>query len=135
MAAKRKKTLTHHNPRAVAPPTVIYSLGVEVPAGARLLVTSGQIGCRKDGTIPKDMASQVECALKNILALLKAAKMKPKNLVKVTVFLRHIEDAKTFRRVRDRILGTHAPAETMIAVAGLGIPGMLVETEAIAAAV
>lgn len=134
MAAKRK-TLARHNPRAVAPPTVIYSLGVEVPAGARFVVTSGQIGCRKDGTIPKDMAAQVECALKNVLAVLKSARMSPKDLVKVTVFLRHIEDAKTFRKVRDRILGTHAPAETMIAVAGLGIPGMLVEIEAIAAAV
>lgn len=133
MAAKRK-ALTRHNPGTVAPPTVIYSLGVEIPAGSRLLVTAGQVGCRKDGTLPKDMAAQVECALRNVLAVLKSARMGPQHLVKVTVFLKNLSDAKTFRRVRDRILGTHAPAETMIQVAGLGLPGMLVEIEAIAAA-
>ena len=133
MAAKRRP-LVRHNPRTVAAPTVIYSLGVEVPTGSRFLLTAGQVGCRKDGTIPKDMAAQVECALRNVLAVLEAARMGPRHLVKVTVFLKNLEDAKTFRRVRDRILGKHAPAETMIQVAGLGIPGMLVEIEAIAAA-
>ena len=113
---------------------MLFRSGVEIPAGSRLLVTAGQVGCRTDGTIPKDMAAQVECALRNVLAVLKSARMGPRHLVKVTVFLKNLEDAKTFRRVRDRVLGKHAPAETMIQVAGLGIPGMCVEIEAMAAA-
>lgn len=76
--------LKYHNPGTVARPTVNYSLGVEVPTGARLLVTAGQIARNPDGTVADGIAAQVERTLQNLLEVLGAADMEPENLVKVT---------------------------------------------------
>ena len=126
--------LKYHNPGTVAQPTVNYSLGVEVPAGARLLVTAGQIARNPDGTIADGIAAQVERTLQNLLEVLDAAGMGPENLVKMTTYLTDRAHGSVFREVRDRMIGAPAPAETMIVIAGLGRPEMLIEIEAIAAA-
>ena len=126
--------LKYHNPGTVAQPTVNYSLGVEVPAGARLLVTAGQIARNPDGTIADGIAAQVERTLQNLLEVLDAAGMGPANLVKMTTYLTDRAHGSVFREVRDRMIGAPAPAETMIVIAGLGRPEMLIEIEAIAAA-
>ena len=43
--------LKHYKPDSVAPPFSRFSHAVEVPAGARWLHISGQIGVKPDGTI------------------------------------------------------------------------------------
>jgi len=126
--------LTKHNPASIAKPSAIYSHGVEVSAGSRLLYTAGQIAANPDGTIAKGIEAQVERCLTNILEILKSANMGPENLVKVTCYLTERTHAKPFREVRDRLFGKHAPAETMIVIAELASPEFLVEIEAIAAA-
>jgi enamine deaminase RidA (YjgF/YER057c/UK114 family) len=126
--------LKYHNPDTVAQPTVNYSLGVEVPAGARLLVTAGQIARKPDGTIAEGIEAQVERTLQNLLEVLDAAGMGPENLVKVTTYLVDRAHGSVFREVRDRMIGAPAPAETMIVIAGLARTEMLIEIEAIAAA-
>jgi 2-iminobutanoate/2-iminopropanoate deaminase len=127
--------LKSYNPSTVAPPFSRYSHGVEAPANARWLHISGQVGVKPDGRVAEGAEAQMEQAWRNIFALLEAAGMTKRDLVKVTAFLTvDAVDIGLFRRVRDRMLEGAAPATTGIFVAGLANPEWLVEIEATAAA-
>jgi enamine deaminase RidA (YjgF/YER057c/UK114 family) len=124
-----------YNPSTVAPPFSHYSHGVEAPANARWLHISGQVGVKPDGSIAQGPEAQMEQAWRNLFALLEAAGMTRRDLIKVTAFLTvDAADVGLFRRVRDRLLEGAAPASTLILVAGLANPEWLVEIEATAAA-
>lgn len=125
--------LKTHNPQTVAPPFSRYSHGVEVSAGARWLYISGQVGVTPEGKVAEGAAAQIEQAWRNVLSVLEAAGMGPRDLVKVTTFLINRADLPTARTVRDRMLQGAAPASTLLFVAGLASPEWLVEIEAIAA--
>ncbi|HEX6112286.1 MAG TPA: RidA family protein [Geminicoccaceae bacterium] len=125
--------LKTYNPQTVAPPFSRYSHGVEVSAGARWLYISGQVGVTPEGKVAEGAAAQIEQAWRNVLSVLEAAGMGPRDLVKVTTFLINRADLPTARTVRDRMLQGAAPASTLLFVAGLASPEWLVEIEAIAA--
>lgn len=125
--------LKTYNPQTVAPPFSRYSHGVEVSAGARWLYISGQVGVTPEGKVADGAAAQIEQAWRNVLSVLEAAGMGPRDLVKVTTFLINRADLPTARTVRDRMLQGAAPASTLLFVAGLASPEWLVEIEAIAA--
>ena len=65
------------------------------------------------------MAAQTEQVLKNLLAVLKEAKMGPANVVKATVFLRDMADFPKMNEVYAKYLGQEPPARTTVAVVGL----------------
>jgi enamine deaminase RidA (YjgF/YER057c/UK114 family) len=121
------------NPPEIAPPFSRYSQGVEVPAGARWLYVSGQVGVRPDGTLAQGFAAQAEQAWDNVLAVLAAAGMGPADLVKVNVYLTQRSDMLESRRVRAAKLGDAAPASTLAVVVSLADPAWLFEVEAVAA--
>lgn len=121
------------NPETVAPPFSPYSLAVEVPAGARTLHISGQVGIDREGRLAEGAEAQIELSLRNVLAIAEAAGMGPADLVKLTVFLTRAEDVPLLRRVRGRVLGGAEPASTLLLVSGLASPEWLVEIEAVAA--
>ena len=124
-----------YNPSTVAPPFSHYSHGVEASANARWLHISGQVGVKPDGSLAEGAEAQMEQAWRNLFAILDAAGMAKRDLVKVTAFLTlDAADVGLFRRVRDRMLEGAAPASTLIFVAGLASPKWLVEIEATAAA-
>ena len=126
--------LTTHNPQTVAPPFSRYSHGVEVSAGARWLYISGQVGVTPEGKVADGAAAQIEQAWRNVLSVLEAAGMGPRDLVKVTTFLINRADLPTARTVRERMLQGAEPASTLLIVDGLASAEWLVEIEAIAAA-
>ena len=124
-----------YNPSTVAPPFAHYSHGVEAPAGARWLHISGQVGVKPDGSLAEGAEAQIEQTWRNIFAILEAAGMTKRDLVKVTAFLTlDAADVGLSRRVRDRMLEGAAPAHTLVFVARLANPEWLVEIEATAAA-
>jgi 2-iminobutanoate/2-iminopropanoate deaminase len=125
--------LETYNPQTVAPPFSRYSHGVEATAGARWLYISGQVGVTPEGKVADGAAAQIEQAWRNVVSVLEAAGMGPRDLVKVTTFLINRDDLPTARTVRDRMLQGAAPASTLLFVAGLASPEWLVEVEAIAA--
>jgi enamine deaminase RidA (YjgF/YER057c/UK114 family) len=127
--------LKRHNPKTVAPPFSRYSHGVEAPDNARWLYISGQVGVTPEGKVAEGAEAQIEQAWRNVLSVLKAAGMGPRDLVKVTTFLTDRADLAKGRAVRDRMLEGAEPASTLIFVAGLASPDWRVEIEAIAAAV
>ena len=109
--------------------------GVEVPAGARLLFTNGQVGTRPDGSTPATTAEQAEVVFGRVKAVLAAASMALSDIVRLTVFLTDQEDVRTFVDARDRVMGDHKPGAIILIVKGLARPELKIEIEAIAAKV
>ena len=125
--------MNYHNPPDVAGPFSTYSHGVEVPPNARWLHVSGQVAVDSDGTTPEAFDAQADLAFRNLGAVLAAAGMEPKDLVKMTVYLTRLEDLQALRAARDRFQGDARPASTLVVVASLAQPEWRVEVEAIAA--
>jgi 2-iminobutanoate/2-iminopropanoate deaminase len=126
--------LKHQNPKTVAPPFSRYSHGVEAPASARWLYVSGQVGVTPEGKVLDGAEAQIEQAWRNVLSVLEAAGMGPRDLVKVTTFLLDRADLAAARAIRERLLQDAEPASTLLIVAGLASPEWRVEIEAVAAA-
>lgn len=106
-----------------------------MPAAARTVYVSGQVGVRgDDGLVDGGFEEQCRQAISNVETVLTSARMTLENIVKVTVFLTRREDLPLLRDVRTRHLAV-APAVTAVIVAGLHDPNWLVEIDAVAAAV
>jgi 2-iminobutanoate/2-iminopropanoate deaminase len=122
-----------HNPKTVSLAGK-YSLGAEVPQGAKLFYVSGQVGVDSRGKLQVGIDKQVEQVWKNIAQVLKSGGMGYGDIVKVTTFLTDSRFIVPYRAVRDRFFPEPPyPASTLLIVAGLADPGMLVEIEAVAA--
>lgn len=120
------------------PPTVSfsgnYSLGAEIPAGARLLSVSGQVGVNAKGKLQDGIDKQCEQVWKNIGQVLKAGGMTYKDIVKMTTFLTDSRFIPASRVARDKVLpAAPYPSSTLLIVQGLADPSMLVEIEVLAA--
>ena len=122
-----------HNPAGVAAPAAPYVHGMEVAPGARWLFISGQIGVHPDGRPGADAREQVELVWRNIALILRSAGMDVADIVKLTTFSTSAAHLPALREVRERVLAGHLPASTLLIVAGLAKPELLVEVEAYAA--
>lgn len=122
------------NPATIAPPSGKYQHAVEVPANARTLYISGQIGVLPDGKVANGIEAQADAVWANIKAILADGGMTYADLVKVTVLLVNAADIVPARQARDRALGsTRPPASTLMVISALAAPEFLIEIEAIAA--
>jgi len=131
MAIKR------YNPKGLYEPVAAYMQNNEVPAGARWLVTAGQVGIGADGKLIKEPKGQIEQAWKNVAATLAGADMGPEDLVKLTIYMtpNAAEHLLHSRECRGRILNGEKPGATLIYVAGLADPDMVIEIDVYAAKV
>ena len=109
--------------------------GVEIPAGARMLFTNGQVGTEPNGTTPETTADQLEVIFGRLRAVLDAAGMALKDVVRFDVYLTDQADVKTFVEVRDRFMGDHKPGATLLVIKGLARPELKIEVVAVAAKV
>jgi enamine deaminase RidA (YjgF/YER057c/UK114 family) len=121
------------NPKTVAPPLGAYSHAIEVPANARYLHIAGQVGMRPDGTLAEGAEAQCDQIWRNIVAILEAGGMSVRDLVRINSFLTRPEDIPVARTVRAKYLDGHEPASTLLVVARLAGPELLMEIEAVAA--
>ena len=85
------------------------------------LFCSGQVALdpKTNAVVEGDVAAQTEQVMKNLLAVLKEAKMGPENVVKTTVYLRDMADFAKMNEVYARYLGKEPPARSTVAVVGL----------------
>lgn len=125
--------LTRHDPASIYPPAGPYAHGVETAGFSRLLYISGTMGLAPDGTAADDFEAQCERAWANVAAILQSAGMGWHNLVKVTCFLADRGDRDVNAAVRNRVLGPHRVAVTVVAATLLD-PAWKLEIEAVAAA-
>ena len=122
------------NPKSVHKPVGVYSHTVAVPAGARWVAVAGQVGMNAKGVLARGIRRQAEQAFRNVLACLRENGMRKNDLVKLTVFLTDSRLIAEYRAARARVLGDAVrPASTLLIVAGLASPDMLIEVEAWAA--
>ncbi|BDG74687.1 RidA family protein [Roseomonas fluvialis] len=126
--------VTFSNPPGVPVPQSRYSQAALIEGEGRRLVVSGQVGLRPDGTLAGAPEDQIDQCLANLGAVLAAHGMAPANIVKMTVFLTDPLLVTHWRRHRDAFLAGHAPASTLLVVAGLASPDFVVEVEAEAVA-
>jgi 2-iminobutanoate/2-iminopropanoate deaminase len=125
--------IKYHNPKTVSLAGK-YSLGAEIPVGARILSVSGQVGVDSRGKLQPTFEKQAAQVFKNIAQVLKAGGMGFKDIVKMTTFLTDARFVGAFRTVRDQFITEPPyPSSTLLIVAGLADPAMLIEIEVIAA--
>jgi 2-iminobutanoate/2-iminopropanoate deaminase len=122
----QKRIETTRAPKPVGP----YSQAV---AAGNMLFASGQIPLDPEtGQIVEgDIEVQTERVLKNLMEVLKEAKMSPGNVVKTTVYLTDLADFGRMNTVYERYLGKEPPARTTIQAAALP-RGVKVEIDLIA---
>jgi enamine deaminase RidA (YjgF/YER057c/UK114 family) len=121
-----------HNPKTVSLAGK-YSLGAEVPEGARLLYVSGQVGVDSRGKLQPTFEKQAVQVWKNIGQVLKAGGMGYKDIVKMTSFITDARFIPANRAARDQFITEPYPASTLLVVQGLADPAMLIEIEVVAA--
>lgn len=124
------KSLT---PEAIRPPFARYSHAIEVPAGKRLVICSGQLGIGPDDSIPEDAGAQTELCFANIEAILAEAGLGLKDIVRINTFVTDRAHMKPYMEVRDRLVADPPPASTLLIVSGFSRPEFKVEIEVIAA--
>ena len=125
--------LSHHTPESLRQPFALYSHGVEVPPGTRLLFCSGQLGIAPDDTIPAEAEAQSDLCFRNIAGILAAAGMGFADLVRLNAYVTGREHLAAYMRARDRFVESPPPASTLMIVAGFAREDFKVEVEAIAA--
>ena len=110
----KKHVATEDAPKPIGP----YSQGV-IAGG--LLFLSGQIPLdpKTNELVQGDIELQTEQVLKNLIAVLKAAKMGPENVVRATVYLADFADFPKMNAVYGRYFPKEPPARTTIQAAGL----------------
>jgi enamine deaminase RidA (YjgF/YER057c/UK114 family) len=111
-------------------PLAAYSHQIEIAGAERMLVISGQIGMRPDGSVAEDPIDQLGVALDNVERNLEAAGMQLGDLVRLTIYLVGEWDANARRQQLSSRLGAHHPCMTVLFVAGLASPNLLVELDA-----
>ncbi|WKA27119.1 RidA family protein [Bradyrhizobium roseum] len=121
-----------HNPATVHAPSSGYSMGLEVSQHRRLLFVSGQVPENVDGSVPEGFEAQCEQAWRNVIAVLEAAGLGDRHLVKINTFLTDRSQVAANRTIRRRMLAGHEPASTVM-IAETVDGKWLLEIEAIAA--
>lgn len=120
-------------PETIHPPIGAYAHAVEVPDTAKTVFIAGQVGIDIDGNVPADFTAQADRAWRNLMAILEFNGMRMKDVVKITHFLTDAANIAAYGEVRAKYLGEERPASTLLIVAGLARPDLLVEVEMVAA--
>jgi 2-iminobutanoate/2-iminopropanoate deaminase len=120
-------------PSTIAPPAANYELAMTVPAGAQLLITSGIVGARLDGSIADDIGEQAAEVWRSIAALLDSAGFEVADIVSYTTYAVVGHDLAAVMAARDTCFGTHRAASTLIPVPALARPEWRVEVAVTAA--
>lgn len=121
--------IARRNPAGVHAPGSKYVHVVGVPAGARRVLLSGQVGVRPDGTRVDDLDGQIAQMIQNIDRLLKSEGLGPEHIIKLTAYLTDKAALPLWRAQRDAFMAGHLPASTLVFVAGLVDPGLKIEVE------
>jgi enamine deaminase RidA (YjgF/YER057c/UK114 family) len=125
--------ITHLNPDTL-PRNPAFAQGVLVRNSGGTLYVGGQNGIGPDGAlVGPDLGAQTEQALRNVLAVLAAAGATQEQVVKLTIYLVQGQDVRAAFGASQAVWGPHATAVSVLVVAGLAVPGALVEIDAVCA--
>jgi len=99
-----------------------------------LLFISGVVALDAANNIvaPGDVVGQADFILATIGKILALAGAGFADVLRVTVYLRNVEDRTLINGLRQQYFGAKRPASTLIEVSALALPGLLIEIEAVA---
>ena len=122
------------NPAILPAATGNYTHGVQVDGARRMVFVSGQVPWGNEhGRVPESFEAQCRMVWRNVLAVLSEAGMGVRNLVKVTTYLSDRQYRAINSKIREEVLGDHAPALTVI-ICDIYAENWLLEIEAVAVA-
>lgn len=120
-------------PPQIAPPAARYVHAVVTEHAMKWLHTSGVVPIAPDGSVPDALADQAEVVWANIQAMLAEAGMGTSDIVSVTTYVVVGEPLGPVMAVRDRVLGHHRAASTLVTVPALARPEWRMEIAIVAA--
>ena len=125
-------TAPHLSSPSDLPAPLGYSHVVGLPPG-RLVWTSGQVGMDADGTVAEGWEAQTRQVFENVGRALAGEGAGWADVVKLTYYVTSVEEIATVRTVRDEFADTaKPPTSSLVQVAGLFRPDLLIEVEAVA---
>ena len=121
----------------ITPPDVAPGFGYShvVAATGRLIAISGQVALDESGRLvgPGDPEAQARQVFENLRRCLAAADATFADVVKLTVYVTDLATMTAVRAVRDEYVDTtRPPASSAVQVAGLVLPELLLEIDALA---
>lgn len=120
------------NPPGLAKGTYSHTA---VVTGGRTLYVSGQVAVDATGNVVgTTFAEQAQQVFENLGVALAAGGAQFAHIVKMNVYVRDLTSARvrTFREIRQRHLGAHQPASTLVATPALVHEDMMLEVEVVA---
>lgn len=124
--------------RFINPPGLVHPNGythVVVAADGRTVYVAGQVAFDSAGTVvgPGDFRAQAERVFANLRLALASAGASFGDILKTTTYITDLKNVATLREIRGRHFdATHPPANTLVPVASLARPELLLEVEAVA---
>jgi 2-iminobutanoate/2-iminopropanoate deaminase len=123
------------NPEGVTIPGIAQAMLLE--KNERLLLISGQVALNAAGAlVGSDLETQLVQTFENMRVVLAAAKADFSAVARFTFYVcdYHPDKLPIIRQVRNRYIDpAHPPASTLIGVAALFQPGVVIEVDALAA--
>jgi enamine deaminase RidA (YjgF/YER057c/UK114 family) len=98
---------------------------------------AGQVALDQQGNLvgKGDLEAQADQVFRNLAAALASVGSSPRDIAKLTIFMRDAKQLHTYRKARDRFLGeVTPPASTLVEVSRLALEDLLIEIEALAVA-
>lgn len=105
---------------------------VAVAEGRRHVFVAGQVALDRDfGVVGgDDLFEQTRAAMRNVEAALAAAGATWHDVARRTIYTLHPTEYETITRAIDEVTGgADHPAQTIVGVTGLAVPGLLIEIE------
>lgn len=116
LMGQKKIIFTDKAPKPIGP----YSQAILVGGKEKTLYVAGQIGITPTGEFHADcIGNEAQQALHNIHAILQAAKMDYKNVVKATIFLTDLKDFQKVNEIYSTCFKENPPARETIEVKAL----------------
>ena len=126
--------MSHHR-QLIDPPELHPAPGfshVAVAEGTRVVHLAGQVALDREFGIVggDDLGEQTRAAMRNVEAALTAAGAAWSDVVRRTVYTLHPTEYETITAAIDEVTGgAEHPAQTIVGVTGLAVPGLLIEVE------
>ncbi len=110
-----------------------FRISQAIRAG-NLLFVSGQAAVDESGAVvgPGDFDAQAEQVFRNLDAVLRAGGSDLSRVVKVTIYVTDMAVFPKILELRERYFTKPYPADTIVEIAALGLPELVLEIDAIA---
>jgi enamine deaminase RidA (YjgF/YER057c/UK114 family) len=104
---------------------------IAIARGTRVVHFAGQLGLEPDFALAAaDLHGQTVKAMRNVEIAMRAAGVGWDDIVRRTIYTLHPTEYEVITRAIDEVTGGAAhPAQTIVGITGLAVPGCLIEIE------